>query len=142
MLMKVELVLILVVVSFLVGCASGGGSLPKQIPDALNAACNLYSKAKPEIIKARAYAVAHWNDKVPGTDQDLIPAEVKKTLQDLDTYLPELDKAGLALCSAAEGVNAFEALGADGKKVDWNQVLTVVLKGASIAIDLKTKGAF
>jgi hypothetical protein len=140
--MKLEYVLILVIVSFLVGCATNGKGLPKQIPQALNEACSLYTKSKPEILKARAFAVAHWNDKVPGTDQDLIPAEVKTTLQQLDAYLPELDKAGVALCSAAEGVNAFEALGADGKKVDWDQVLSVVLKGASIAIDLKTKGAF
>ena len=120
------------------GCATAGKSLPKQIPDALNAACDVYSKAKPEVIKARDFAKAHWNDKVPGSDKDLIPPDVKQILQQLDTYLPELDKAGLALCAASEGLNAFSA--APGSKVDWNEVLTVVLKGASIALDMKAKG--
>jgi hypothetical protein len=130
---------VLALITFLIGCA-GRTPIPKQIPDALNAACDVYSKAKPQVIAARDYAKVHWNDKVPGSDQDLIPAEVKKTLLELDEYLPKLDAAGLALCSAAQGVNAFSAAAAGGAKVDWNQVLTVVLKGASIALDLKSKG--
>src|SRR6266498_242136 len=121
------------------GCATAGKSLPKQIPDAMNAACDLYTKAKPEIVKAREYAKAHWNDKVPGSDQDLIPAEVKKTLLELDALLPKLDMAGLALCSAAEGINAVQTIGNQGGKIDWNEVLTVVLKGASIALDMKQR---
>jgi hypothetical protein len=128
----------LIVGGVLGGCASAGKSIPQQIPDALTEACNVYTKAKPLVIQARDYAKAHWNEKVPGSDKDLIPADVKQVLQELDTYLPELDKAGLALCAASEGLNAFTA--APGSKVDWNQVLTVVLKGAALAIDMKSKG--
>jgi len=134
------IILYLLIGGVLGGCATTGKSLPKQIPDALNAACDLYTKAKPEVLKAREYAKAHWNDKVPGSDQDLIPAEVKKTLLEFDAILPKLDAAGLAICSAAEGINAFQNIGATGGKVDWNEVLTVVLKGASIALDMKSKG--
>jgi hypothetical protein len=130
---------VLALATFLLGCA-GKVPLPKQIPDALNAACGLYTTAKPEVLKAREYAKLHWNDKVPGSDRDLISAEVKKTLLDFDALLPKLDAAGLAICSAAEGINAFQTIGAQGGKVDWNEVLTVVLKGASIALDMKQKG--
>lgn len=135
------LLIVLLLVGFLFGCASTGQSLQKQIPDALNAACDVYLKAKPEILKARGYALAHWDEKIPGTDRDVIPAEVKKILLEFDKILPKLDAAGLALCAAAAGVNAFDSVAKSGGKVDWNQVLTVVLKGASIAIDLKAKGA-
>lgn len=134
-------IVLFVLVAFLFGCATNGKNIPKQLPDALNAACDLYSKAKPQVIAAREYAKQHWDEKVPGTDRDLIPADVKKILLELDSYLPELDKAGLALCSAAEGVNTFQTIGNQGGKIDWNQVLTIVMKGASIALDLKAKGA-
>ena len=137
---KIVLVFALVFAAgFLGGCATAGKSIPQQIPDALNQACALYTKAKPEVLAARSYAVAHWNDKIPGTDKDVIPAEVKKTLQEFDSYLPDLDKAGVALCAASGAVNVFASAGQQA--VDWNQVLTVVLKAASVAIDLKAKGA-
>jgi hypothetical protein len=137
---------VLALATFLLGCA-GKVPLPKQIPDALNEACKVYSKAKPQVVAARDYAKAHWNEKIPGSDKDLIPADVKTLLQELDSYLPELDKAGLALCGASEALNAITAAAQPGgaagaaQKVDWNQVLTVVLKGASLALDLKAKGA-
>jgi hypothetical protein len=136
--MKVELVLILVVVSFLVGCATNGKGLPAQIPQALNGACQLFQKAKPMVVAAREYCKAHWNDKVPGTDRDLIPEDVKKTLREMDALLPQLDTAGDALCAGAEAMTAF--VGADGKHVSADQVLDVVLRGVAIAIDLKGKG--
>jgi hypothetical protein len=129
----------LVIALFCSSCASTA-NFPKQIPDALNAACDTYSKAKPEVLKAREYAMAHWNDKVPGSDRDIIPAEVKQKLQEFAAFLPKLDTAGLAICSAAEGLSVLSA-SPDGK-VDWNQLLTVVLKGASLAIDLKKTGGF
>ena len=130
---------LLALATFLMGCA-GRIPLPKQIPDAMNAACDLYTKAKPEVMKAHDYAKAHWDDKVPGTDKDLIPAEVKKVLLDFNALLPKLDAAGLAICSAAEGINAFQTIGNQGGKIDWNEVLTIVMKGASIALDMKSKG--
>lgn len=121
----------------LAGCASS--QLPKQIPETLTAACDLYTEHKPDVIKARAFIVAHWNDKVPGTDKDLIPADYKVWLQKADTYLPQLDAAGVAICAASEGLNAF-LVGADNKKINWDQALAVVVKGIGIALDLKQKG--
>ncbi len=140
MLKSILLVILYLVIGGVVGGCAGRVPLPKQIPEALNAACDLYTKAKPEVIKAREYAKAHWNDKVPGSDQDLIPAEVKKTLLEFDAILPKLDGAGLAICSSAEGISTFQATIGAGEKIDWNEVLTVVLKGASIALDMKSKG--
>src|SRR5581483_6852723 len=116
------------------GCATVKKSLPKQIPDAITAACDVYTKAKPQVIAAREYAKAHWNDKVPGTDQDLIPADVKKVLLDLDAYLPQIDRAGLAICAAAEGLDALQQHENESGSIDWNVVLTDVLKAASIAL--------
>ena len=128
------------------GCASSSiTSLPKQIPDTLRAACDLYTKGKPQILKVRAYITEHWNDKVPGTDRDLIPAEAKAWLTEANTYLPELDRAGLALCSAAEGVDVLQATlkagGGDGKKIDWDKALSIVIKGADFALQMHAKGA-
>ncbi|SRR6266540_3730445 len=122
------------------GCATAGKSLPKQIPDAMNAACDLHQKARPLVIQAREYAKQHWDDKVPGTDTDLIPPEVKKALADFDALLPKLDAAGLAICSAAEGINAAQTIGNQGGKINWNEVFTVIIKGASIALDMKQRG--
>lgn len=135
---KFTVLAMLLAAALLNSCATA--NIPKQIPDALNAACDVYSKAKPDIIKARELAIAHWNDKVPGSDRDLIPAEAKKTLQELDALLPKLDAAGLTICSTAEALSAI-GKSPDGS-VDWNQVLTVVLKGASLAIDLKKTAGF
>lgn len=134
---RLMLIVSILTMALLCSCASTA-NIPKQIPDALSAACDTYTKAKPEVVKAREYAVAHWNDKVPGSDRDLIPAEVKTKLQDFDKFLPKLDAAGLAICSAAEAVDVF--MTSPGEKVDWNELLTIVLKGASVAIDLKSKG--
>lgn len=135
---KFTVLAMLLAAALLNSCATA--NIPKQIPDAMNAACETYSHAKPAVLKAREFAIAHWNDKVPGSDRDLIPAEAKKTLQELDALLPKLDAAGLTICSTAEALSAI-GKSPDGS-VDWNQVLTVVLKGASLAIDLKKTGGF
>lgn len=136
---KLTLILILVAIVAMTGCpATTSGALAK-LPETAKAACAVYSSAKPEVIAARAWAKDHWNDKIPGTDTDLIPATVKGTLLRLDSYLPQLDSAGLVICSIAESTDALQL--ADGKKVDWDQVLATTLKAVSFAIDLKKTGA-
>ncbi len=119
-------------------CLASGGcrslDLPQQIPDAMKSACSIYSKSKPLVIQFRTFAIAHWNDK-RADGSDVIPAEIKATLLELDGYLPELDRAGQAICFASEGLAI-----PDGKSIDWNKALDVTLKVAGAALDAKQKG--
>jgi hypothetical protein len=136
----ITLVVCLIAGVILGGCATGK-SIPQQIPQTMKASCDLFTAHKPDIIAARAYLKEHWNDKIPGTDRDLIPAEVKAWALKLDAVLPELDKAGQLLCAASTSLEAFQQLGGD-KKVDWDAVLSTVVKGVALGIELKQKGAF
>lgn len=132
-----SLILITVAVLALSSCAS---TLPQQIPDALNSACDAGTKAKPLVIEGRAQIITHWNDKIPGTETDLFSAETKAKLQDIDrNVLPRLDRALTTVCAAAEAINT---LGGSTQKFDLNQALDVVFKAASFALEMKAKGAF
>ena len=123
--------IVLVVLALILGLALGGCrslSLPTQIPATMKAACDLYTTAKPDVIKAREYAKQHWSQ---------IPEDVKPILKQLDTYLPELDKAGQTICAASTSLEHF-----DGKtKVNWDDVLSTVIRAVGFAVELKQRGA-
>jgi hypothetical protein len=135
----VTLVVCLIAGVILGGCATGK-SLPAQIPQTMKAACDLYTSHKADVVSAREYLKAHWNDKVPGTDTDLIPADAKAWARKIDAILPDLNRAGQLLCAASTSLETFMQLGGD-KKVDWDQVLSTVIKGVAIGVELHQKGA-
>jgi hypothetical protein len=127
----ITLVLCLVAGVVLGGCATTGKALPEQIPQTMKAACDLYVKAKPDVIKLREYAKSNWA---------AIPPDVQQLLAKLDAYLPELDRAGTLLCAADASIEALQV--GNAKKVNWDEVLSTVVRGAALAIELKQKGAF
>ncbi len=120
-------VMIVLPIACLLMLACASRPLPKQIPETMRAACDLYTQAKPDVLRAREYAKAHW---------ETIPEEWKPTLRKLDSYLPRLDEAGQMICAAAAAVDVFNA----DKRVDWDDVLSTVLRAVSIAAELKAKG--
>jgi hypothetical protein len=123
------LVVCLIAGVILGGCATGK-ALPEQIPQTMKAACDLYVKAKPDVLKLREYAKANWPS---------IPPDVQQLLAKLDGYLPELDRAGTLLCAASSSLEVLQ-LGAK-QKINWDDVLSTVVRGAALAIELKQKGA-
>lgn len=111
--------LIAVVLFFLSSCAS----VPNQIPETMREACTLYQSVRPEIVKAREFARINWN---------FIPPDVQATLLKIDAYLPELDRAGVTICAASQVPGSV--------RVNWDDVLTTVVRAATFAADLKKKG--
>lgn len=108
------------------GCQSV--SLPQQVPETMKAACDLYTKAKPDVIKLREYAKQHWSE---------IPEDVKPVLLKLDSYLPELDKGGQLFCAASDEFERFSGK----RKVNWDEVLSTVLRAVALAVKFKQTGA-
>jgi hypothetical protein len=125
----VTLVVCLIAGVILGGCATGKG-LPAQIPQTISSACTLYTQAKPDVLKAREYAKENWAS---------IPPDVQQLLAKLDAYLPELDRAGTLLCAASTSLETLNV--SDGHKINWDDVLSTVVRGAALAIELKQKGA-
>jgi hypothetical protein len=123
------LILCLVAGVILGGCASGT-ALPQQIPQTMKAACDLYVKARPDVMKLREYAKANWPS---------IPPDVQQLLAKLDGYLPEIDRAGTLLCAASSTVDSLHI--GEQRKINWDDVLSTVVRGAALAIELKQKGA-
>lgn len=116
------ILLVCILGGFMLGCAS----VPKEIPETMRQACALYTELKPQIIAAREFAHTSWNH---------IPEEWKPTLLKLDGYLPELDRAGKAVCAASGAVAPLA-----GGRVDWDDVLSTVIKAAGMAAELRAKG--
>jgi hypothetical protein len=103
---------------------SACASVPQQIPETMKRTCDLYQQVRPDVIKARAYAAEHW---------DQIPEDAKPTLLKLDSYLPELDRAGAIVCAAS--------IVAQPSSIKWDDVLSTVVKAAALAAELKAQGA-
>jgi hypothetical protein len=120
---KLSVVLTLAALLALTGCAS----LPDQLPETMKQACSLYQIVKPEVLRLRAYARDNWT---------AIPPDVQVTLTKLNGYLPELDRAGQLIC-AASGVAGSRI---DTSNVQWDDVLSTVVKVAGTAAELKAKG--
>lgn len=110
------------------GCASS--AIPVQLKDTIREACDLYQRAKPEILEWRQTAKDNWSD---------IPEDWKPILLKLDSYLPELDRAGQVICAASVAA-ANDVVFRSGSKVNWDDVLATVIKAASIAANLKSGG--
>jgi hypothetical protein len=123
----ITLVLCLIAGVILGGCATGK-ALPEQIPQTMKAACDLYVKSRPDVVKAREYAKAHWSELTP---------EIQEVMRRVDALLPELDRVGQMICA---GSTALEIVPKDGKKIDWDTALTTLLKVGSVALDLHQKG--
>lgn len=102
-------------------------SLPAQIPETMKEACSLYQNVRPDVLKAREYAKTHWN---------FIPSEMQEVLLKIDAYLPELDRAGVTICAASDLI----ARGQKPSRVNWDDVLSTVVKAAAFAADLKGRG--
>lgn len=90
-------------------------------------ACALYQSVRPDVVKAREYAKTNWN---------FIPPDIQQTLLKIDKYLPELDKAGVTICAASAAFPGARV----APKVNWDEVLSTVVKAASFAADLKHQG--
>jgi hypothetical protein len=127
--------------AYFMGCASSKLAIPQQIPNAVHQTCDTYTKLKPQIIQAREFAKAHW---------DQIPPEAQQVLKEIDGYLPQLDKIGLDICAASEALKLLElnqnpstrsALVKSLGNVDWDQALTLVMKAANAYVTLKQTGA-
>ena len=112
----------------LISCAS----IPTRLPETMKEACALYQSTKPEVLRLRAYARDNWA---------AIPPNVQETLLKLDGYLPALDRAGIAICAISGAVQVGgESRGTSSRSIDWDDVLSTVVKAATLAADLKTKG--
>lgn len=141
--MRIAMIITILAVTFLMGCATTAGgklSIPQQIPQAVHQACDTYNQVKPEIVKARTFAVANW---------DKIPPEAQQVLKQIDTYLPQLDKLGTDICAASAALNLLESNQNASTRsqllkviggVDWNEALTLVMKAAGDYVTLKQSG--
>ena len=74
------------------------------------------------------------SDPLPLRAIAVISDEQKKLLLQIDAKLPQLEHAGVALCTVAYTANSRE--------IDWDEVLAVTIKVASTAAQLKAQGAF
>lgn len=117
--------------------------------DTAEQACAFYRKAKPSVVAYREWAKAHWNDTLTQPDGQtvaLLNDDQKTLLLELDAYLPKLDKAGTQIChyvdSIEEPVRARPPRRTAASNVDWDRVLSVTLKVATTAVQLKAEGAF
>jgi hypothetical protein len=127
----------------LVSCGTVSPGVPRELPETAKAVCSLYQNTKPKVVAFRAWAVANWDAKVPGTDVPVISAEVKTTLVEFDRRLPQIDAAGKVICGFAEatsvttnGTGVREKL----KNVPWDKVLAVTVKAVDLAIKYQGKG--
>lgn len=109
--------MVLALVFMLMGCASA------KLGDTAVEACDLYRAVRPDVVAFKAYATANW---------DSIPPDQQTILLDLNQYLPALDNAGQVVCAFAAG--------GGGVKIEWDEVLSVVLKAVGTAVQLQAKG--
>jgi hypothetical protein len=117
-------------------CASAPQpSVITSIPQTIKEACDFYTKVKPQVVAYVQWAAANWSK---------IPDDQKVLLLDLKAALPKLDSVGVNVCAISDALSAIE----EGKKirtpagVDWDAVLSTVLKVAATAAQLKAQGAF
>jgi hypothetical protein len=118
-------VLSLLVCLTLTQCAATS-NITKELPQTLQSSCRVYGQAKPQVMEFRQWAIDHW---------DKIPADVRDKLQRLDAFLPELDRAGTLICAAAAILP-----GETPAKVDWDKLLSTVIRGAGMVLDAKAHG--
>lgn len=121
-------------------CASGAG-VPAQLSETVTEACTFYQKVKPLVLEYREWATQNWNAEITlpdGQRVPVIPADQKELLRELDSYLPKLDTAGQQICLVAEASDLRRA--AKSAAVDWDRVLSVTLKVATTAAQLKAEG--
>lgn len=131
---------VVVCLAFVAGCASGQkgtGVIPVQLRQTAKEACAAYNTLKPKVIELRTYAAANWNS---------LPPNVQATLKEIDSYLPQLDKAGQDVCLAADILAQLDSTSnAQGKSalksaldsIDWGQTLSTVMKVATLYIEAK-----
>jgi hypothetical protein len=112
--------------AFLAVGSFGCASIPSQIPGTMTQACSLYQQVRPDVVKLRAYAVSNWA---------AIPPDAQETLKKLDSYLPELDRAGEMVCAISSG-----GLVESSHSIQWDDVLSTVVKAAALAADMKRQG--
>jgi biopolymer transport protein ExbD len=133
-----EVLFLLVVLVVLAGCAgSMVKPIPASIPATVQVTCRLYEQVRPQVVELRTYAIANW---------EKIPPDVQGLLKELNQVLPELDKAGQVVCAADRLIalgRVDEINGALAKKgVDWDHVLSVVVRTAGTAAEMKARGLF
>lgn len=122
------------IVGFLVlvlgaGCVSSSsapnGPTAQDLSNTLRAACDLYTSVKPQVMAAKKWSQDHWAS---------VPEDIKPTLLELDGYLPALDQGGLAICDGSEQVLHLH------HEVDWDKIVTALIKTVNFAIKLKQQG--
>lgn len=136
----VMFILIASIAILLVGCATLKKSIPVQLPQTIREGAATYERVRPEVIQARETIKANWASLSP---------DLQKLATDIDKILPELDTAGKDLVLARDFLDALDkgqaaggggGVGAALKSVDWDTVLSVVLKAAGTAAQLKSQG--
>ncbi len=151
--MRIIIAIVLVsACSFLLGCASTyakPAAIAKSLPQTIDQACKFAKETRPQVIEYRNWAITNWDGKVPGTDVPIIPDIQKQLLLKLNAHLDELDKLGVDVCAidavlkaAAEGKGVAGDLAGGLKSINWDKVLSAVLKVATTAAQLKAQGAF
>ncbi len=130
--MKITALILIIVASMVFGysCKSAAG-IPEQLPQTMHQACDLYMKARPLVVKMRAWAIAN---------PDKLPDDIKPALAEIDAYLPGADQAGKTICAASAALDTLTISG-NTQKVNWDQVLSAVLRAVSFAVQLKQQGA-
>lgn len=140
---RVITALVAVLVVFAFSCASWRGSpVVTELTETIHEACDFYEDARPVVLEYRQWAKDNWDVTVVTDDGQTIPLispRQKKLLAELDTYLPKLDGFGSDVCLASETIATARA---SPPRVNWDNVLSTLMKVASTAIQLKADGAF
>lgn len=128
-------IILALIAALCISCASTNSTVITQIPKTVKEACDFYQKTKPIIVRYVQWAVNHWDELSP---------EQQGLLRELHTYLAVLDGLGIDVCAISDALDAIQS----GKKivtkgnVDWDAVLSTLLKIAGTAAQMKAQGAF
>lgn len=145
--MRFTVIALLAIACFALGACATSSAAPTitaQIPNTISEACSFYRTVKPQVVTYVQWASLNWERKVPGTEHPVVPDLQKVLLLELKEALPKLDRLGADVCALNDALGAIN----EGKKiarggsVDWDAVLSTVLKVASTAAQLKAQGAF
>lgn len=138
-----SMLLLVVALVGLPACASTGPPLNvgEQLTNTIAATCEFYREARPTVVEYREWAVLNWDTKLvlpDGSEVALVPERLKPRLKKLDEYLPKLDASGQVFCDARDGISAARA----SPGFDFDDAISIVLKVATTAIQLKQSGVF
>lgn len=129
------LIILALIAALCLACAGTQPTVITQIPKTVGEACDFYRNTKPMVVAYVQYRSANW---------ETTPEVEKALLLQLRDQLPMLDELGQDVCAISDALSAIEEGRqiVTGGNVDWDSVLSTVLKVASTAAQLKAQGAF